>query len=143
MEENLFVNVEYSPVKHQLHGFLSEKNVTKKTKLFHTDEKVFVFMLRTSDLELVSSRRLDSGTNIQSVKSASSNFHSELKVVVLPPLEENNKRRKTKKKRDKSKNLFMKSVYNTILSAIIKHPDKETVREIGCHKKVHNTVPLS
>ena len=64
MEENLFVNVEYSPVKHQLHGFLSEKNVTKKTKLFHTDEKVFVFMLRTSDLKLVSSRRLDSGTNI-------------------------------------------------------------------------------
>ena len=37
----------------------------------------------------------------------------------------------------------MKSVDNTILSAIIKHPDKETVREIGYHEKVHNTGPLS
>ena len=38
--------------------------------------------------------------------------------------------------------LLMKSVYNTILSAIIKHPDKETVREMGYHEKVHNTAPL-
>ena len=112
-------------------------------QLFHTDEKLFVFVLRTSDLELVSSRRLDSGTDIQSVKPASSNLHSDLRVVVLPPLEENNKGRKTQKKRDKSKNLFMKSVYNTILSAIIKHPDKETVREIGYYENVHNTAPLS
>ena len=79
-------------------------------QLFHTDEKLFVFVLRTPDLELVSSRRLDGGTDIQSVKAASSNLHSELRVVVLPSLEENNKGRKTKKKRDKSKNLFMKSV---------------------------------
>ena len=73
-------------------------------------------MLRTSDLQLLSSRRLDSGTYTQPVKSALSN------LVVLTPLEENNKGRKTKKKRDKFKNLFMKSVYKTILSAIIKHP---------------------
>ena len=37
----------------------------------------------------------------------------------------------------------MKSVYNTILSPIIKHPDKETLREIGYHEKVDNTGPLS
>ena len=64
-------------------------------------------------------------------------------MVVLPPLQENNKGRKTKKKRDKSKNLFLKSDYNTILSAIIKHPDKEIVRETERHENVHNTVPRS
>ena len=78
----------------------------------------------------------------RSVKSASSNLHSELKVVVLPPLQKVIKHL-NQRKRDKSKNLFMKSVDSTILSAIIKHPDKETVREIGYHEKVHNTGPLS
>ena len=37
----------------------------------------------------------------------------------------------------------MKSIYNTILSAIIKHPDKVTVQEIGYHENFHNTAPLS
>ena len=37
----------------------------------------------------------------------------------------------------------MKSVYNIALGAIIKHPDKETVQEIGYHENVNNTVPLS
>ena len=37
----------------------------------------------------------------------------------------------------------MKSDYNTILSAIIKHPDKEIVRETERHENVHNTVPRS
>ena len=30
MEENLFVNVEYSPVKHAASRFSTKKNVTKK-----------------------------------------------------------------------------------------------------------------
>ena len=37
----------------------------------------------------------------------------------------------------------MKSDYNTILSAIIKHPDKEIVRETERHENVDNTVPRS
>ena len=50
---------------------------------------------------------------------------------------------KKKKNRDKSKSLFTKSVYNSILSAFIKHPDKETVRDIGYHENIHKTALLS
>ena len=63
-------------------------------------------------------------------------------MVVLPPLEENNKGHKSKKKRGKPKNLFMKFVNKTILSAIMNLPDKETVQEIGYHENVHNTAVL-
>ena len=37
----------------------------------------------------------------------------------------------------------MKSVYNTIVSTIIEHPDKEAIQEIRYHKNVQNTEPLS
>ena len=92
---------------------------------------------------LVSSRRLDGGTHIQSINSSSSNLYSGLKVVVLPPLEENNKGLKKKRKTDKSKSLFTKSVYSRTLSAFINHPDKETVRDIGYHENIHKTALLS
>ena len=39
MEENLFVNVEYSPVKHAASRFSVRKNVTKKKKKKKNEKK--------------------------------------------------------------------------------------------------------
>ena len=48
------------------------------------DGKLEVFALRVSELGLISSMRLDGRKDIQSVKSAWSVLHAELKARVLP-----------------------------------------------------------
>ena len=55
------------------------------------DERLVV---NASELELISTIRLDDRKDIQFVKSAWSILHSELKARALPPLEGNNKGRK-------------------------------------------------
>ena len=60
-------------------------------KLFHAKERVWVFAISASGLGLISSMRINDMKGIQFVKSAWSIFGSELKVLVLRPLEGNNK----------------------------------------------------
>ena len=64
-------------------------------QLVHTDEGFQIFAQRASGLRFISPKRLDGGKVIQSVKSASSVFHSELKTYVAPLLLVNSKGRKT------------------------------------------------
>ena len=52
-------------------------------------------MLRASGFEIISSKRLDDRKDMQSVKSAWTVLHSELKAHILTPLDRNNNRSKT------------------------------------------------
>ena len=63
--------------------------------MFHADESRYVSAFRASRLGLVSFMRLDGRKDIQSVKSAWPNLHSEDQACVVPPPKASNKRRKT------------------------------------------------
>ena len=63
-------------------------------QLFHAGERLQVLVLKASELELISSKRLDDRKDIQSVESTWLILRSELKACAIPPLERNNKRRK-------------------------------------------------
>ena len=53
---------------------------------FQVNERLWVFVLRASVLELISLMTLDGRKNIQNVKSARLVLHVELKARILPPL---------------------------------------------------------
>lgn len=59
-------------------------------------QRLLVFMLRPTAFELISSMRLDSRKNIQSLKSAGSVLYAEPKVHILSPLQEINRGQKYK-----------------------------------------------
>ena len=56
-------------------------------QLFHVDQRLWIFTLRASVLELISSMRLDGTNDIQYVKSAWSVLHADVKACVLPRLQ--------------------------------------------------------
>ena len=53
---------------------------------FQVNERLWVFALRASVLELISLMTLDGRKNIQNVKSTRLVLHVELKARILPPL---------------------------------------------------------
>ena len=64
-------------------------------QIFH---RLLVFALRVKGLSLTSPMRLDGWTYIQSIKSAWSVLHHELKAHILPSLEGNSEGRMVKLK---------------------------------------------